>query len=586
MLHAESEKSCYYFTGFLHVTKNENPTMKSVSFLRSGGAFPCAWMLLAGLLASVPIAAAEEAVCVDAGRAAGVRVEGAAWKIRGGELVCEGTDNYLYAAKDVGAGDFRVTATLAIDKIGGSAASFVLGGKSHFGFSGRNGELFVEGPLFGGAARKVGDAGAFIETGKPFTFEAARAGGTLTISLDGKVVHRAKIGAGAVGAVGFRPWRARMRIRRFVVAGRLVVPDTGLDASKQVNVFTRGADGYHTYRIPSVIVTKAGTLLAFCEARKNGRGDAGNIDLVVKRSRDGGRTWGRMQVLWDDAGNTCGNPCPVVDRSTGRIVLLMTWNRGDDHESRIIARTSKDFRRPYVCASDDDGITWSKPMDLSKTCRDADWGWYATGPGVAIQLTRGPHKGRLVCPANHSSLKYRDHKYASHVIFSDDGGKSWRRSEPIRPGCNESQVVELADGALMMNMRAYAPRGRRMVAISKDGGATWTQAVPRNDLPEPTCQASFLRYTTEADGGRNRLLFSNPPTRRGRERMTVKLSYDEGKSWPVSRLVHLGGGAYSCLTVLPDRTIGLLYEKNGYKTITFARFPLDWLTRSTDKLTP
>ena len=212
--------------------------------------------------------------------------------------------------------------------------------------------------------------------------------------------------------------------------------------------FLGGQGGYHTYRVPSVIVTKKGTLLAFCEARKHHRSDDGDIDLVVRRSFDGSNTWEPMRIVWDDGDNTCGNACPVVDENSGTIWLAMTWNRSEDTEDLIIAGESKHPRRPYLCYSNDDGRTWSSPADLSETCRNPEWGWYATGPGVAIQLKRGKNKGRLVVPASHSSRVYTEvidifgrkvnAGYGSHVIYSDDRGKTWRRSQPIRPGCNES----------------------------------------------------------------------------------------------------------------------------------------------------
>ncbi|MHC4616625.1 MAG: sialidase family protein [Planctomycetota bacterium] len=362
----------------------------------------------------------------------------------------------------------------------------------------------------------------------------------------------------------------------------------------QGTVFVSGRDGYHTYRIPSLLVTGKGTLLAFCEGRKKDRGDSGDIDMLVKRSQDGGKTWSRQQVIWDDEANTCGNPCPVADRRTGTIFLLMTWNLGKDRESRIIRKTGKGTRRVFICRSEDDGRTWSKPIDITASAKRPEWGWYATGPGVGIQLRHEKYKHRLIVPCNNSHddpkgrLRGGPFNYGSHVIFSDDGGKCWKPSEIITPGCNESQVVELSDGRLMMNMRNYGPgKKTRAISISTDGGATWGSVFNDPQLVEPTCQASLLRYTSEAEGRRNRLLFSNPASRKGRFKMTVRLSYDEGGTWPVLKLIYAGASAYSCLAVLPDADIACLYEagqEHPYETITFARFTLEWLTDGEDSL--
>ena len=201
---------------------------------------------------------------------------------------------------------------------------------------------------------------------------------------------------------------------------------TAMAAQPQsVDVFRGGADGYHTYRIPALIVSKQGTLLAFCEGRKNDMRDTGRIDLLLKRSTDGGRTWSKQQVVWRDGPNTCGNPCPVVDQATGVIWLLMTWNRGDDEEGHIIAMTSKDTRRPYVTSSADDGRTWSPAQEITAAVKPAEWGWYSTGPGNAIQLRHGPNRGRLVIPCCYSKAGAKG-TYLSHAIYSDDHGKLWR----------------------------------------------------------------------------------------------------------------------------------------------------------------
>ncbi|MGH9373431.1 MAG: sialidase family protein, partial [Vicinamibacterales bacterium] len=339
---------------------------------------------------------------------------------------------------------------------------------------------------------------------------------------------------------------------------------------QQTDVYVAGEGGYHTYRIPSVIVTPGGTVLAFAEGRRAGAADAGDIDLVAKRSRDGGASWSAMQVVGDNGANTFGNPCPVIDRATGTIWLLTTQNRGTDREQDIIAGTSKAGRTVWLMKSVDDGATWSKPVEITSNVTRHGWTWYATGPGVGIQTG----SGRLVIPANHAE----DGIHHSHLVFSDDGGKSWTLGASAAAGTNESQVVELADGRLMLNMRNHPPKPEnvRMVATSDDGGRTLSAARPDSALVEPPVQASFLRYSTASSLDRNRLLFANPASAR-RERLTVRLSYDEGATWPVARVVHEGPAAYSSLVVLPDLSIGLLYERgerSAYERITFARFSL------------
>jgi sialidase-1 len=353
--------------------------------------------------------------------------------------------------------------------------------------------------------------------------------------------------------------------------------DVGPFASQAL--FAAGDAGRHTYRIPALAVTTRGTLLAFCEGRRGSSSDAGDIDLVLRRSTDGGRTWSELQVVWSDGGNTCGNPCPVVDRSTGDIWLLATWNRGDDHEAQIIYQTSRDTRRVFALMSRDDGRTWGEPREITPSVKLPDWTWYATGPGAGIQLEQGPHRGRLVIPCDHIEAKTQ--RYYSHVIFSDDYGRTWRLGGTTPADkVNECEVAELADGALLLNMRSYDPaRKARQSAVSRDGGATWTDQRVVPELVDPICQASLRRLTWPARGKPGVLLFSNAASTK-RERMTVRASLDDGATWPVARLISPLPGAYSCLAALPDGRIGLLYEtgeKGPYERIVLADFTLEWL---------
>ncbi len=337
-----------------------------------------------------------------------------------------------------------------------------------------------------------------------------------------------------------------------------------------------GEGGYHTYRIPALAVSTNGTLLAFCEGRKNGRGDAGRIDLLVKRSTDGGQTWSRQQVAWHEQTNTCGNPAPVVDRSTGTIWLLMTWNRGEDREAMIINGSSKDTRRVFVTCSTDDGRTWAQPREITAEVKRTNWTWYATGPGAGIQLEQGPHAGRLLIPCDH--IEAQTKAGYSHVIFSDDHGRTWRLggSAP-RPGGNECQVVELADGRLMFNMRnAQRSVRQRQVAFSSDGGATWTEQHPDPNLPEPICQASIRRYPSKPPATGSVLLFSNPASETQRVNLTLRASYDEGSTWPDRRVLFPGPSAYSDLAVLPGGRIACLFEcgdREPYERIVLALLP-------------
>lgn len=341
----------------------------------------------------------------------------------------------------------------------------------------------------------------------------------------------------------------------------------------QRTLFTSGTYGYHTFRIPSLLVTRTGHLLAFCEGRRNGGGDSGDIDILLRRSDDGGQTWSPLQTVWADPGHTCGNPCPVVDRHSGAISLLLTHNLGTDTEREIINGESEGTRTVWLTRSDDDGHTWSPPKNISQTTKESHWTWYATGPGAGIQL----HSGRLVIPCDH--IEANTKKYFSHVLISDDGGINWQLGGTTpEDQVNECEVAELEDGRLLLNMRNYDPRQRaRAHAYSTDGGLSWSSLERQSELVEPICQAS-LRRLDDSDG--MKLLFSNPASEERRERMTVRLSHDGGKTWPIARVLHPGPAAYSCLQAMPDGSAGCLYEcgqDSPYEQICFAHFDRSWL---------
>ena len=334
-------------------------------------------------------------------------------------------------------------------------------------------------------------------------------------------------------------------------------------------VYASGKDGYHTYRIPSLVVTTKGTLLAFCEGRKNSRSDHGNIDLMLKRSTDKGRTWSEQQIVHEEGGDkkiTIGNPCAVVDEDTNTIWLAFCRNND----------------RVFITHSEDDGKTWAEPREITGNVKEPEWGWYATGPGHGIQLTRGEHDGRLVLPCDCGDSKgwgnWND-KGHSLVIYSDDHGKTWTHGELTEKSMNECEVVELADGSLLLSMRNYRGPDRRAFAVSRDGGETWSSPKLHEQVYDPTCQSSIHRYSFEP---KNRILYSGPGGP-GRRDLTIRLSRDEGDTWPVHRVLERGPSAYSDLAVLPNGDVGCLYEagdEHPYETITFARFPLQWLQES------
>ena len=332
-------------------------------------------------------------------------------------------------------------------------------------------------------------------------------------------------------------------------------------------LFQSGIDGYHCYRIPSLLVTTHGTILAFAEARKNGCADHGNVDLAVKRSTDRGKTWSTMRIIADDGDHTIGNPCPVVERNTETIWLPF-------------CRTNKKI---LIMKSTDDGRTWSEPVDITQQAAKPAWHWFGCGPGHGIQM----RNGRLVIPCWADATPKLGQIQFSYAFYSDDAGASWIVGSPLELNTSdECEVVELMDGSLYMNARSRQGKKQRAYAFSKTGGRAWSPVEFDTTLPEPSCQGSLVRFTDTKRFERNRVVLSTPAALNARTHMTVRLSYDECQSWPVSKVVNEGSSAYSDLAVADDRHILLLYEADGYSKLTLARFNIQWLTDGKDSLHP
>ena len=332
-------------------------------------------------------------------------------------------------------------------------------------------------------------------------------------------------------------------------------------------LFVSGQEGYPRVRIPVIVATTRGTLLAFCGGWKGHVDDRsqlsslGEVDLLLRRSLDNGGTWEPMRVLMgrDDTESWC-NYSAVVDRTT-RIVWLLV---------------NKSNRQTFATHSKDDGVTWSTPVEISASVSEPSWPRLGMGPVNGIQLA----SGRLVVPC---WMVYKEWSPAdSFVVYSDDHGATWKRGELMFKGDgDECTVVETADGKLYMSMRSTGGTNQRGYARSTDGGLTWSPFARDPSLAGRSTQGSVIRFTAAGKHDRNRVLLSMPAGMHERSDLTVRVSYDECKTWPVAKLLHKGPSAYSNLVILPDMTIGCLYEGGEqfkYESVIFARFSRDWLT--------
>ena len=361
---------------------------------------------------------------------------------------------------------------------------------------------------------------------------------------------------------------------------------------RETEVFTSGAEGYHTFRIPTLVVMPDGTLLAICEGHLrprtrrqlserprwgHGRADYQSLHLVLKRSTDNGVTWGPLEVIAGDGQRVTHNPCAVVDGETGTVWLSFITD-GD---------------LVHVVSSSDSGVHWTAPVEITRDVKLPSWTTYWTGPGHGIQLK----SGRLMVPSYHvEGMRTDDMSVAAHMFYSDDHGSTWKLGESLVGGTDESEVVETYDGSLYLTIRSakgdtdatLAGRpGKRVCAWSSDAGVSWSDVVELDDLPDNSCQASVVRLTDRDNHDKNRVLLSNPASATDRDTMTVRVSYDECKTWADSRVLHAGPAAYSDLAVASDMTVCCMYERGisrPYESIRLAQFNIEWLTGGEDSL--
>jgi sialidase-1 len=335
-------------------------------------------------------------------------------------------------------------------------------------------------------------------------------------------------------------------------------------------------EGYPVYRIPALTKTDAGTLIASYDGRPSYGDVPNNIALLVRRSTDDGQTWQERQVVRYEPGKPgFGDPSIVVDRETDRIWLFhaASVNQGYFGSGTGNDDDDPDVLHMDVSWSDDEGLTWHHRR-LTHEAKDPAWGGVFAASGEGIQIRRGPYAGRLV---QQYAVRHQGGNWAASLI-SDDHGRTWRFGELLGPGMDENKVVELSDGRLMLNSRA--PGGYRKVAFSDDGGETWSGLHVDDELIDPANNGSIIRYDSDAaprSPQASKLLFSNTATQSGRRNLTVKQSCDNGETWPIQRTVEPGAAAYSTLTPLGDERFGLLYERDDYQHITFARFGEEWL---------
>ena len=385
-----------------------------------------------------------------------------------------------------------------------------------------------------------------------------------------------------------------MRIQ-YVILFFLLLALNGFAQNKhETTVFKSGTEGYKSFRIPAIIQLPNKEILAFCEGRVGGAGDYGNIDLVMKRSKDKGKTWSALQVVAEFGNEQISNPAPVMDLTdpafpNGKLFLF--YNTGNKSESEILKGYG--IKRCMYKTSTDGGQSWLEPVDITDQVHrlkkpdidpkfnfSEDWRYHANTPGHAIQIRSGKYKGRIFIAANHSAgdpQKGAGH-YVAHGYYTDDHGKTFKIGNSLNlPGSNESMATELSHNRIMMNSRNQRGDVRaRIVSISSNGGTTWDTTYFDKTLIDPVCQGSIV--TIGKKKGKNIIAFCNAADTKERHNLTLRLSFDEGQSWERNIPIYKGDtstnpkhdfSAYSDLVKIDGGHIGVLYEKDNYASICF-----------------
>lgn len=382
-------------------------------------------------------------------------------------------------------------------------------------------------------------------------------------------------------------------------------PVATADEFTETVLFEEDTGGFKLYRIPGMVVTSNGTVLAYCEARKFTEADRGEIEIHLRRSTDGGQTWSPAVQVAHLGERLPRNPhMPEKKKSK---------NMGGPDEQTVnnpVAIASRDgtvhllycveYMRCFVIESRDDGLTWTEPVEITRAMEPfrskIDWQVIATGPGHGVQL----RSGRLVAPFWMTDYDGRlPLTKGVGILYSDDRGATWQAGEIAIPRGGEPNIAELSDGAVLVTARNTDARNRRMLAMSPNGVTDWSKPVFADELHEPGCMAGLVSHPGDGRSDRPWLLYSSPNTvdrsHQARRDVTIRISKDDGKTWPIQKRLHAGPSAYSDLAVLPNGDILCFYERGveqrfgdhgrpwAYRYLAIAKFDLEWLLKPDDE---